>query len=106
MTPDAGEDSEVARPITLSVGIVPEVHRHRWQRTRDHQLADLADDRLPVRVVGLDLGAERRALQLAGAHRQERARLEERGAHIGAAAHAADWHGSSERVDDPAESLW
>ena len=56
---------EVALAVALAVGVVPEVQRHRRHRLGDDQLADLADQRLPVLVEGLDRAAQRAALQLA-----------------------------------------
>src|SRR3989338_2741157 len=61
--------------------------------------------RPPPPRVRLPLRAEPQALELAGADRQGRARLDERRAEVGAAAHAADRDGPAHRLTDPLEPL-
>ena len=71
---------EVALAQALAVLVAPEEDRHRRHRLGDHELADLADERVAVLVPRLDLGAERARLQLAAVDGQRRHAADERGA--------------------------
>ena len=105
VAPDAGVHVEVALAVALAVGVVPEADRHRRHRLGDHELADLADQRLAVRVPGLDRRAERARLQLALVDRQQRAAADERGADVGAAAGGEQPRVLADVLVDPAEAL-
>jgi hypothetical protein len=88
--PDPGVDVEIALPVPDAAGIVPETDRHGRHRLGDDQLADLADDRMAVVVVGLHLRAQAAAGDDAGPDRQQRAGPDEAGAQIGAAGEGAE----------------
>ena len=85
VAPDAREHLEVALAVAAAVGVAPEVDRHRRHRLGDHELADLADQRLPLGAPRLELDPERAGLQLALVDGQRRDAADERGADVGAA---------------------
>src|SRR5690606_41108462 len=58
LAPHPGEVIEVGLSIGLAVVVVPEGHRHRGHRSSYHQIAFLADQRLTVWRVRLDLGPQ------------------------------------------------
>lgn len=59
VTPDSLVRIEVGVPVTRSVGVVPEVQRHRRHRLGDDQFADGAPDCLAVLVVGVERDTEK-----------------------------------------------
>ena len=86
VAPDAGVHGEVGSRAARAVRVAPEADRHRRHRLGDHELADLADQLVPVLVEGLDVRAERARLQLALVHRQRRHAADERRADVRPAA--------------------
>src|SRR5205807_8928311 len=72
VAPHAGVGLEVAGAVPTHLGIVPEAHRHRWERLGDDELPDLPEHRTPLLVEGLELGPQAPALDLPGAHGQAR----------------------------------
>ena len=80
-----GEHLEVALAVAAAVGVAPEVDRHRRHRLGDHELADLADQRLALGAPRLELDPERAGLQLALVDGQRRYAADECGADVGAA---------------------
>ena len=105
VAPDAGEHVEVALAVALAALVVPEEQRHRGHRLGDHQLADLADQRLALLAPGLDRRAQRARLQLALVDRHQRAAAHERRAQVGAAAGREQPRVRADVLVDPAEAL-
>ena len=66
VAPDPRVAVEVGLPQPRSVGVVPEAERHRGQRCRHHELADLVDERAAFVVPGVGGHAEWPALDLPG----------------------------------------
>src|SRR5205823_14276615 len=88
--PDAGKLLEIGLEVATVARIVPEAQRHRRHGLGDHELADLVDNTLAARVVGLDRHPERGGLDLAGAYRERRHAPDEPCAAIRAAAAVGD----------------
>src|SRR6188472_4659287 len=105
MAPHAGIGLEVARAVARSVLVAPQEERHRGHRLGDHELPHPVDDRVPVLVERLDLGAERAALQLATIDREERYAADERRAGIGAATRGEEPRVATDVLIDPLEAL-
>ena len=63
VAPDAGVHVEVAVVVAAAVGVVPEADGHRRHGLGDDEFADLVDERLAVRVPGLEVGAEAGGLE-------------------------------------------
>ena len=104
MAPDARVHREVRLAQALAVGVAPEADRHRRHRLRDHELADLADQRVAVLVERLHVAAERARLQLALVDGLQRAAADERRADVRAAARREQPRVRAELVVDPGES--
>src|SRR5204863_110580 len=68
--PHAGIHVEVAVPVALASGVVPEEHRHRRHRLGDHQLALFVEPRPATLVERLHLAAQTARLDLADADGQ------------------------------------
>src|SRR4029453_2569289 len=105
MAPEAGERGEIALPVALTVGVVPEEERHRRHRSGDHELADLADERASVVVPPLDRRPGAAALDLPGVHGQDGTATHEGGAEIGAAARGEEPQVALHVLVDPVEAL-
>ena len=105
VAPHTGVGVEVTGLVALHLRIVPEPQGHRRQRLGEDQFADLADHRPALRVERFHLGAQPAALNLARAHRQERAREGERGADVGASADRAQQQVTLDMLVHPAEAL-
>src|SRR5207249_8911143 len=88
--PDAGKLLEIAIEVATVARIVPEAQRHRWHGLGDHELADLVNNTLAARVVGLDRDPERGGLDLACPYRERRHASDEPGAAIRATAAVGD----------------
>ena len=86
MRPDAGELFEIGGAVLAVALVAPEIKRRGGERLGAAQLARLVDRGLAA-VVAQDahVHAQRRALQFAAVHRQNRAAGEEAGDDVGAA---------------------
>ena len=84
VAPDAWESLEVGRVILLTLGIVPEAHRHRGEGSCTHQLTLLPAYRPTVFVEHLDLHPEAARLDLAAPDRADRVPAHEAGDDVGA----------------------
>ena len=105
MAPDPRVHLEVARAVARAVLVAPQEHRHRGHRLRDHELADLIDEGVAVLVEGLDLGAERAALELAAVDGQRRDAADEGGADVGPPARREEPGVGADVLVDPVEAL-
>src|SRR5437588_8938939 len=105
MPPHTRVHFKVTGAITAKVWIVPQVDGHRWHRLGDDQLAGFLGYRLATFVEGVDTGTEGTALQLAGAHGQQRAADDERAGDVGAAADRSQPQVGLDRVIDPGEAF-
>src|SRR5258705_6691861 len=101
MPPYTREHAKVAVAVARIAGVIPETERHRGHRLRDDKLANLVDEGTPGVVPGLRVNAKRAALQLARAHRQERAAGEKRRAHVRTAALRSQPHIVLDVLIDP-----
>src|SRR3990172_1830397 len=98
--PDPREVLEVRLAVAGAVGVVPEGDRHRRHRLLEDELAELADDGLPVRPERVRVDAEHACRHLAGVDGEQRVALHDPGAHVRApAAHVQ----VDVRADLPAE---
>ena len=105
LPPDARVELEVRAAVERPVGVAPKRDRHRRHRLRDHELAELADERLAVRVEGVGCDAEQPARDLAFEHREERGAADDAAAHVGAAAAVHEQHVRPELLDHVAVAL-
>src|SRR5439155_12842071 len=105
VAPDPRVGVEVALVVATAVRVVPEVERHRRHRRREHELPELAYDRPPLGVEGLDPGAESGALDLAAVDGEEGTRLHEGRTTVRATAHAAHRQVALDVFEDPAEAF-
>ena len=96
---------EVAGAVARAVVVAPEEDRHRRHRLGDDELADLVDHGVAVLVEGLDLGAQRAALELALVDGEDRDSADERGADVGAAAGREEPGVLADVLVDPVEAL-
>ena len=96
LAPDPGEHVEVRAAIERAVRVPPQGNGHRRHRPRDHELSQLADDRLAARVVGVGRDAEEAARDLALVHGQQRRPAHDAAAHVGAAAAVDQQHVGAE----------
>ena len=101
VAPDARIVLEVGGAVAAAIGVVPETDRHRRHRRADHELAELADHRVPGRIEGGDIDRERGAGDLAAEDRLQRPALDDPGADVGAAAADVQQHLRAELLIDP-----
>src|SRR5262249_25297542 len=99
--PDAREELEVRLAVARSVIVAPEGDRHRRHRLLDHELPELADDRLPARPERVDVGAEHARRHLAGPAWDQRVSLHEPGADVGPTAADVDVDARPELLVQP-----
>ena len=105
MPPDAGELVEVGLPQPGPVGVTPEMDRHRRHGCGDDQFADLVQQGLPGRTVGLDIGAECAAGDLTFPDGHGGGAADDAGAQVGAAGEGNDLHLLAEVVGEAVESV-
>ena len=87
--------------VERAVLVAPQPHRHRRHRLRDHELAELADDRVAVRVERVGGDAQQPAGDLALVDRHERRAADDAAAHVRAAAAVDQQHVRHLLVDVP-----
>ena len=105
VAPDSGEHREVRVAVALTVGIVPELHRHRRHRGGDDHLPDLADQRLPRVIPGLQRHTEHRPRELASPDRTVRRGSGEAADDVRAAARRGQLHALADSIAHPWEAV-
>src|SRR3546814_10569736 len=86
VSPDAGPGREICGAITLAIGVVPEIDRHRRTGIGDDKFADFSDEFLTAFIPDTQVHAEQPRLDFTGIYRQRRYRADERRCELGAAA--------------------
>ncbi len=107
VSPDVGEPFEVGSPVAAIIGIVPELQRHRWERSGTHQFAfDMQFvDGSAVDIEHLDVHSETFALKLPNHYRLGWITSDQTPTEVGAAADRSEMHVARHRFVHPCETI-